>query len=537
MGTTLLNLAPEDFVSVLAQKSQQWKQSAGSSAAGRRHVRNLKRRLIRRYKAIHGITSLPSGTGTAYGAGPVVVETSPEDAVVVFLPQQDADGGNDMLHDHVTISDGTATALESSIPNQSFDDLPQISRRDTRRQLRRVLHKAIVTDSHAEFDLINAVNARHKVEPAVSRRRQGERVRLRGVLFEALGAAVLPSLDASTRQSLEAQGAQVIDNTQVLFSKPEASPLSRAPDFWHRRILPKGGQRPQPFTGKGVSIGIMDTGIDPDHAEFAHHRTIVYREFNALGIEQPGTTARDFGDHGTHVSAICAGKDAGIAPDAHLSVAAVLTQLNGNGQLVGYLAQVLGALNWLIDRAGQNGEGVDIINASLGFRHLDRREISRFYDDISTARLQGVVLVAAIGNEGHAGPGNHGFPAKFEHVIGVGAIDEQYRIARFSDWGKAYGKDRWRGQAKPDIVAPGVDVQSARAGGGYVAMSGSSMAAPVVAGALALILEARRELAGHPDRLIDSLASFTEYKLHWDQDDRLKVGRGSVILENLALTS
>lgn len=160
--------------------------------------------------------------------------------------------------------------------------------------------------------------------------------------------------------------------------------------------------------------------------------------------------------------------------------------------------------------------------------------VRRLYGPIETTRLdRGNVVVAAIGNYGRNGVGNHCMPAKFDNVIAVGAIDAESRIADFSSWGPALSPYDSEEQSKPDLVAPGVDIKSAVPGGDYAVMSGTSMAVPVVSGILALLLEAHPELQGDPERLTQKLLAFTDHFHSWNENDRLRAGKGRVTLSEL----
>lgn len=518
MESGVLALAPDAFVRLLTNKSKQWRRRNGGSSA-KRHARNLRRAWIRDYKRRHGLQSLPLPTATKFTAAETMVDVSADDAVLLVLPST------------VTLEELGDTDAPEEGEDRPLENHPVVD--SARKELRRLLHRAKGEKPNVAFELIHAGHSGHQSLPPVARVRRGKQLQLRGVFMEALGVAVLPRLEPGMAEIFTAAGAEVLPNTDILVSQPEIRPLSSAPDFWHRRILPKGGNDPQTFTGKGVSVGVLDTGIDDSHPEFAH-LDVLYREFDELGIEVEGAPTRDFGNHGTHVCGLCAGKTAGLAPNVHLSVAAVLTSVGPEGQLGCKLLQLVGGLNWLADQAGANGDGVHIINASLGAENFPRKDISFLYESVCGAADRGAVVVAAIGNSGRSGAGHHSFPAKFGNVIGVGAIDEKGGIAPFSDWGRVYGQPkRDKHRTKPDLVAPGVEVHSAAAGGGYVAMSGSSMSAPLVSAGLALLLEARKELAGDVSRLTDSLMQFTEYKEFWSKYDRLKVGCGSLTLGGL----
>lgn len=228
----------------------------------------------------------------------------------------------------------------------------------------------------------------------------------------------------------------------------------------------------QGLTGKGVLVGHLDTGVDGKHpalkGAIAH-----FAEFDSLGrIVTPGRPAHDTDEHGTHTAATIAGravsgKSVGVAPGAKLVSAIVIE----GGDVV---ARVLGGLDWAL------GQGVRVISMSLGLRGWfdDFRPLTRIL------RAHGVLPVFAVGNEG---PGTSRSPGNYAEALSVGAHDKQKRIADFSS---SQRFARSRDPLVPDLAAPGVDVISAKPGGGYQSMDGTSMATPHVAGLAALLLEA-----------------------------------------------
>lgn len=382
--------------------------------------------------------------------------------------------------------------------------------RNMRRDMRRILGDAIQRGEGANLDLINSPNALAKRLPSVAGRRRGRQRQMRAVYLEALGAAILPALEGSDIAALEKHGAVVLSNRMIHLELPATkSDGTVAMDFWHHEHVNYAAVRDRKLTGKGVTIGILDTGIDADHPEFSG-KAIEYIAFDRNGEPRRNRTPRDFGSHGTHVAGICAGRTVGLAPNASLSVAAVLTEYDAHGRIGGYFAQILRGLDWLSRTNGPDGQGVAVINASLGFPELKERDSLALYSSINRYRTIGGLLVAAVGNDGLNGSGRHSFPAKFDHVIAVGAVNRDNCVAEFSDWGPARNhvgesKDHY----KPDLVAPGVGINSSVPGGGYMLMSGTSMATPAVSAAVAMLIEQEPSLRNQPDRLRERLLELT----------------------------
>ncbi|MEV7797326.1 S8 family serine peptidase [Streptomyces sp. NPDC087512] len=239
------------------------------------------------------------------------------------------------------------------------------------------------------------------------------------------------------------------------------------------------------WTGKGVKVAVLDTGIDAAHPDFAGR----IGESSDFTVGSGGGAA-DADGHGTHVASTIAGDGAasggrfrGVAPDAELLVGKVLND-DGEGQE----SWVLQGMEWAAARA-------DVVNMSLGGGPSNGTDpLSQAVDSLS--ERYGVLFVASAGNDG--GSGTVGAPGTADAALTVGAVGRDDALAGFSSRGPREG-----GHAvKPDVTAPGVGIVAARAAGTstgtpagvrYTALSGTSMAAPHVAGAAALLAQA------HPD--------------------------------------
>jgi subtilisin len=227
----------------------------------------------------------------------------------------------------------------------------------------------------------------------------------------------------------------------------------------------------QGLTGKGVLVGHLDTGVDGGHPSL---RTCIahFAEFDLLGRQVvPDPSPHDTGDHGTHTAGTIAGhpvdgRNFAVAPGATLASAIVIE----GGQVV---ARIIGGMDWAV------GQGVRVLSMSLGLRGLveDFRVLTRILRD------RGILPVFAVGNEG---PGTSRSPGNYPEVVSVGAMDRSRRVASFSSSQRFAQPD----SVVPDLLAPGVGVVSARPGGGFQSMNGTSMATPHMAGLAALLLEA-----------------------------------------------
>jgi subtilisin len=231
------------------------------------------------------------------------------------------------------------------------------------------------------------------------------------------------------------------------------------------------GVADSPETGAGITVAVLDTGLDLDHPDFAG-RDIEARSF----VE--GQTAQDAQGHGTHVTGTACGALApgtgrryGVAHEARILVGKVLGD-DGSGTD----ADILAGISWAI------ASGARVISMSLG---ADVREVSTAYETVGRRALAaGSIVVAAAGNNAHRGAGDPGFvgmPANSPSIMAVGAVDNALAIADFS----AASTTVEGGQV--DIAGPGVDVYSSwPVPEGTNTISGTSMATPHVAGIAAL---------------------------------------------------
>jgi serine protease AprX len=300
---------------------------------------------------------------------------------------------------------------------------------------------------------------------------------------------------------------------------PEVKPLM---DISTRAVKARESEEYSPntawelgYTGKGITIAILDTGVDDGHPDLEG-------KFVA-GADFAGATGRittkngrynpdDDTGHGTAIAGIAMsaggvdGTYKGIAPDARL--VDVRVTLGRGGDLVA-------SLEWCIDNRNtdwnNNGldeyDGIDVVSVSVGGdENSDGSDrVSQLVNQVVDA---GIVVVTAIGN---SGPNNQGIGnvAAADKVITVGNLNDQNTVARSDD---AIESTSTRGprsddgdsdpydELKPDVVAPGMNIITpdfsivGQSGNGYDMYSGSSMSCPHVSGICALMLEAKPEL-------------------------------------------
>ena len=236
-----------------------------------------------------------------------------------------------------------------------------------------------------------------------------------------------------------------------------------------------------PITGEGVTVAVLDSGIDTDHPELVGSIAGGRNFIDGYAAEN---YEDDYG-HGTHVSGIITADGTGssyargVAPDAKIWTGKVL-DYSGSG----WGSDIAVAIEYVVKGPDmilgtEDDHIADIISMSLGGYNYNGENC----DDISSvlvnavnwANEQGVTVVVASGNDKYF----VSMPACASGAIAVGAVDKYDKMAYFSNFGPSL-----------DIVAPGVSIYSTLRGGGYASWDGTSMATPHVSGTVALMLEA-----------------------------------------------
>ncbi|AWM18925.1 peptidase S8 [Bacillus inaquosorum] len=209
------------------------------------------------------------------------------------------------------------------------------------------------------------------------------------------------------------------------------------------------------LTGKDVKIAVIDSGISP------HDDLSIAGGFSAVSYT---SSYKDDNGHGTHVAGIIGAKHNGygidgIAPEAQIYAVKALDQ-NGSGDLQGLLQ----GIDWSI------ANGMDIVNMSLG----TTSDSQILHDAMDKAYEQGVLLVAASGNDGNGKPVN--YPAAYSSVVAVSATNEKNQLASFSTTGD-----------EVEFSAPGTNITSTYLNQFYATGSGTSQATPHAAAMFALL--------------------------------------------------
>ena len=247
------------------------------------------------------------------------------------------------------------------------------------------------------------------------------------------------------------------------------------------------------YTGQGVIIGHMDTGVDVNHAALSGKWLSPYWYDPVNNQPSP----YDDNGHGTHTMGTILGgdgngpfaNDIGVAPGAKF-VTCKICNASGSCSSSWIHAGFQKILEW-------KSQGVQIVAASNSWGSTATTS-TEFWQDCLNWRNAGIIPVFAIGNSG-PGAGTAGTPGNFPIVIGVGATDSGDNIASFSSRGPAPNQAPWNNTQywprpdwnliKPNISAPGVNVYSSLPNNQYGNMSGTSMATPHVAGAIAILFQ------------------------------------------------
>ncbi len=291
--------------------------------------------------------------------------------------------------------------------------------------------------------------------------------------------------DGAASAQLDEGVEKVMLDRPVHVSLDESVPQIGAPEVWNAG-----------YTGEGVTVAVLDTGIDTGHPDLAG-RVTAEKNFT----DSASTT--DHHGHGTHVASTIAGSGAasdgqytGVAPDADLMNGKVLAD-HGFGQI----SWIIAGMEWAA------GNEADVVNMSLGACcGSDGTDPMAQAVNQLTAQYDTLFVIAA----GNNGDGGLDTPGTADAALTVGAVDKADQFADFSSVGPRLNDFA----VKPNISAPGVDITAARAAGtrmgspvddSYTTAGGTSMATPHVAGAAALLAQARPGLDAYA--LKNALAS------------------------------
>ncbi|HPT86805.1 MAG TPA: S8 family peptidase [Bacillota bacterium] len=250
------------------------------------------------------------------------------------------------------------------------------------------------------------------------------------------------------------------------------------------------------LTGKGVVVAVLDTGIYPhDDLTLPTNRILAWHD-----IVHKKSEPYDDNGHGTHVAGIIAGNGtrsdgmySGMAPEARLVGVKVLDRDGG-----GNISDVIAGIEWCINH--RSALPIKVINLSLGAEAQESYRTDPLCRATTAAWEAGIVVCAAAGNDGPA-RGTINSPGINPRIITVGNFNDQETLSFDDD---QLNDSSSRGPTidnleKPDLVAPGTQIMSLDTKDGYIALTGTSMATPMVSGGIAQVLQKWPELT--PNRL------------------------------------
>jgi serine protease AprX len=303
------------------------------------------------------------------------------------------------------------------------------------------------------------------------------------------------------------------------------------------------------YDGAGVGVAVIDSGITRFHDDLGYHGTSTkvrvvggQRVTAFVDFVNNRTLAYDDNGHGTHVAGIIGGNGydsngarAGIAPAAHLVSLKVLDALGR-----GVISDVIAAFEWAV--ANRVTHNIRVINLSVGARVTESYNTDPLTLAAKRATDAGIVVVTAAGNLGRKANGSTQYggitaPGNAPWVLTVGASSTEGTVSRWDDKMAGYssrGPSAVDYEAKPDLVAPGTGMvslsdptsdfyrsKSAYLLNGtrltyykpYLSLSGTSMASPVVAGTVALMMQANPKLTPN---LVKAVLQYTAQRYNYD---------------------
>lgn len=303
--------------------------------------------------------------------------------------------------------------------------------------------------------------------------------------------AVEVSDTTSLRRLTAAPGTQVrLDREIVTDPEPTEAPPATFGLETATSVLGLDKVWRQGIRGQGIGIAVIDSGV-------ADHRDFAGRIAGFKDLERHYDVPHDEFGHGTHVASIAAGSGkksggryVGCAPQADIIGVRVM---NENGR--GTLSDIVAGIQWTV--TNKEKYHIRVLNLSIGGSAGGYGKDDPLVQAVEAASAAGIVACVSAGNSGPNAE-TVSSPGIAPSAITVGALDTKGTITRGDDELAKFssrGPTKWDGLTKPDVIAPGVKITAANAkNGGYIAHSGTSMASPMVAGCVALLLQARPDL-------------------------------------------
>ena len=308
----------------------------------------------------------------------------------------------------------------------------------------------------------------------------------------------------------------------------------------------------QGVTGAGIDVAVIDTGVAPVPALSGADKVVAMVDLSAEAAV-PEARYLDTNGHGSHMAGIIAGRDPGAdpakaadRPGEFLGVApgaGIVSVKVGDNTGAVDVSQVIAAIDWVVQHRNEGDLNIRVINLSYGVDSTQDHRIDPLARAVENAWAHGIVVVAAAGNEGWTSSGGMSSPAVDPYVIAVAATETNEWEVTIPSWSSPgdystkskggggtvkAGKLGYTGRL-PDVAAPGSHIVSLRVPGSRVAGehpegfaadtlqrgSGTSQAAAVVSGAVALLLDARPDLT--PDQVKAALKATAEPVQGWGE--------------------
>jgi len=415
------------------------------------------------------------------GAIEVLIET----AVVEMYNEQIDNEQIDIAYNTIASTLGEAIGMQGFVDDYAIDDLneiveivvqfitpPAIALRlidekelDIEIELVDENYEEQALHAHIEFEAqlegLPVSRARNAVQPEIISEYyqlfNGVYMRVPGYMVAQIASlpevyAVFPNI-RFTRPEVEMTPVQTISRGNPAFMRESLELFEM--DYIHHTMG---------FTGEGVTVAVLDTGIDPTHPEF--ERFLVEGRIPGRNLFHDNYDITDScrDSHGTHVS----GTVIAMAPNINLRNYPVMV---GEESTIGLVIRGVEAAH----------ESSDVMNLSIGYHIVNFH--SPITNILNLAALDGTVVVVAVGNDSYDGSPLAIASASLAIAVGASTFDDS--MAYFSTFGPVLATDH----IKPDIVAPGYNIYSTTVNG-YGYLSGTSMAAPHIAGIAALLLEA-----------------------------------------------
>ncbi|NEZ54308.1 S8/S53 family peptidase [Adonisia turfae] len=296
------------------------------------------------------------------------------------------------------------------------------------------------------------------------------------VSFEAQSKTTLENiLEVSEAATLVKD--QVLELTKPFKHQRNVKRILNSDDLWHLEAigLKRARENGFSYTGKGVTVAVISSGIDSEHPELAGKIVEGY-EYSAENSRfEKVSTSLDSDGIGTATAGLICGDQLGVAPDVRLVSISILSQ-QGTGTLSAFIQA--------LQLVSVNPE-ISIVCIGVGFQDTTATATELLQQSMHDLISVGVLPICSIGNDGRyhsLSPGN------FRSVISVGSSNREGRISSFSGSGDIVIDNH--SYQVPSVVAPGEGVYSCVVSGGYEAWDGTSIAAAIVTGIAALILEA-----------------------------------------------